>query len=290
MTAFLGWRGFQKVVRQKVREASMNSNWRIAWRQGTMVGLTVMLIMALVVPLTGCERSKSKSSGLPTAGPTVASTTSAAIVSASPTTVSTAAETATPGLKVPSPTPESEVPLPTPTGTSTRPSGTTIYIVQPNDTLYSIAKRYNVTVDELKRLNNIADAESLVVGQELIIYSGEEPSLTPTPSPGGGETVHIVQKGENLFRIALKYGTTVQAIANRNNIVNPARIWTGQKLIIPLGPEGSAPSSGKIHVVQAGENLYRIALRYNTTPWAIAVANGLKNTHYIYVGQRLRIP
>jgi LysM repeat protein len=168
----------------------------------------------------------------------------------------------------------------------------TKYTVQAGDTLYSIAQQYGLSVDELMALNGITDPSSLTVGQVLIIAEGspEEPTVAPTPGGTGDGTVHVVQRGENLFRIALRYGTTVQVLASYNNIVNPSLIYVGQKIAIPPGSTDPGSSTGRVHVVQPGENLYRIALRYNTTPWAIAVANGLSNTSLIYVGQRLRIP
>jgi len=265
----------------------MNSKNMIVWQRWVAVGLLVCLAVGVMAVVVGCTRSKS--GGLPTAAPTATGTISPADVSASPTVVS-AETTPTSGMP-PTPTtapaePTSTSP-PAPTDTPILPGALT-HTVRAGDTLYSIAALYGVTVDEIKALNNITDPSTLSVGQVLIIRRGETPSATATPVPTG-EIVHVVQRGENLFRIALRYGTTVQAVADRNKIVNPSLIWAGQKLIIPVGGAPSAPS-GKIHVVQAGENLFRIALRYNTTPWAIAAANGLSNTHYIYVGQRLRIP
>jgi LysM repeat protein len=121
----------------------------------------------------------------------------------------------------------------------------------------------------------------------------QTPTPTPTTPPGtlGAPIVHVVQRGENLFRIALRYNTTVDAIAAANGIRNPQLIYVGQKLTIPQGG-GTTPSSGggRTHVVQPGENLFRIALRYGTTPQAIAAANNLPNIHLIYAGQVLRIP
>jgi len=122
------------------------------------------------------------------------------------------------------------------------------------------------------------------------------PTHTPTPtsttSPGapGAPLVHVVQPGENLFRIALRYSTTVEAVAAANGIRNPQLIYVGQKLTIPRGGATPPPGGGRTHVVQPGENLFRIALRYGTTPQAIAVANNLPNIHLIYAGQVLRIP
>ena len=119
------------------------------------------------------------------------------------------------------------------------------------------------------------------------------PTPTPTTSPGtpGAPMVHVVQRGENLFRIALRYNTTVESIAAVNGIRNPQFIYVGQRLTIPQGGgTTSQPGGGRTHVVQPGENLFRIALRYGTTTQAIAAANNLPNIHLIYAGQVLRIP
>ncbi len=104
------------------------------------------------------------------------------------------------------------------------------------------------------------------------------------------QVVHIVQRGENLTSIAARYGTTVQAIMQTNGLSNPNFVYVGQRLAIP---SGSAPPSGggsAVHVVQRGENLYRIALRYGTTVSALMQLNGLSNANVIWVGQRLAVP
>jgi LysM repeat protein len=123
------------------------------------------------------------------------------------------------------------------------------------------------------------------------------PTHTPIPTPTTplgtptASVVHVVQRGENLFRIALRYNTTVEAIAAANDIRNPRLIYVGQKLTILQGGGAPPPSGGgQTHVVRPGENLFRIALRYGTTAQAIAAANNLPNIHLIYVGQTLRIP
>jgi LysM repeat protein len=117
--------------------------------------------------------------------------------------------------------------------------------------------------------------------------------VAPTAAPAGG-TVHVVQPGENLFRIALRYGTTVQAIASANGISNPALVYVGQRLTIPGGGQQPGqpgqPGSGNTYVVQPGDNLFRIALRFNMSYLALAQYNGITNPAHIYVGQVLRIP
>jgi len=116
-----------------------------------------------------------------------------------------------------------------------------------------------------------------------------------------GQT-HVVQPGENLFRIALKYGVSVSALSSVNGIVNPTMVYVGQTLIIPAGNAGSAappqPSqpgapvagSGGTHIVATGENLFRIAMHYGLTTAQLAAANGIVNPNSVYVGQVLRIP
>ena len=118
------------------------------------------------------------------------------------------------------------------------------------------------------------------------------PTPTPTTPPGtpSATIVHVVQRGENLFRIALTYNTTVEAIAAANGIGNTRLIYVGQKLTIPQGGGTAPPGGGRTHVVRPGENLFRIALQYGTTAQAIAAANNLPNIHLIYAGQVLRIP
>ncbi len=125
----------------------------------------------------------------------------------------------------------------------------------------------------------------------------------------GDQTTHTVQAGENLTRIAHQYGTTVQAIVQANNITNPSLIFAGQVLIIPAAgavstaqPPGTvtvvvpptqpaaAPAGETVHVVQPGENLFRIALKYGLSTAVVAAYNNIPNSNVIYVGQRIRIP
>ena len=90
-----------------------------------------------------------------------------------------------------------------------------------------------------------------------------------------------------MFSIARWYGVDVWALARANNIVNPNRIYVGQRLVIP---KSTVPGATNVYVVKAGDTLYSIARVYKTTAWAIARANGIYNLNHIYVGQRLIIP
>lgn len=118
---------------------------------------------------------------------------------------------------------------PTPTGPSAN-GGT--YTIVAGDTLFSIARRFGVSVTDLAVANNIANPTRIFVGQIIIIPTANTPPSATNPPPTGGR-VHIVQRGENLFRIALRYGVPLADLARANNITNPARIFEGQALVIP---------------------------------------------------------
>ena len=119
-------------------------------------------------------------------------------------------------------------------------------------------------------------------------------ALCLPPTAYAQHVTHVVRPGENLTRIAARYGTTVQAIARANGLRNPNYIWAGQRLVIPGGGGGGGggwPSGcGCVHIVRRGETLSQIARRYGTSVWAISQSNHLCNPNYIWAGQRLCVP
>lgn len=164
------------------------------------------------------------------------------------------------------------------------PTGGTTYTVKAGDTLYSIAKKYNVTVAALAKANNITNYNLIRVGQVLVIPG----TTAPTPPPA--TTVkYTVKAGDTLYSIASKYNTTVAAIASANKITNINLISVGQVLIIPV-KQAPPPVTTVKYTVKAGDTLYSIARRYNVTVAALAKANNITNYNLIRVGQVLVIP
>jgi LysM repeat protein len=127
----------------------------------------------------------------------------------------------------------------------------------------------------------------------------QEPVETQEPAAACPAT-HTVQTGENLYRIALRYGLTYQELASANGITNADAISVGTVLTIPgcsgtasgqTDNTGSTGSGGEtLHTVQAGENLFRISLQYDVSVQELAQYNGITNSDAISVGQVIRIP
>ena len=150
------------------------------------------------------------------------------------------------------------------------------YIVKKGDSLYSIARRNNMTVDELKSLNNLT-SNILSIGQKLIIISGSKVS----------NNVYVVKKGDTLWSIANNFNVSVNDLKNANNKSNNS-LSIGEQLIIPGKSTGENVST-TIYTVKSGDNLYSIARRYNVTVNEIKSLNNL-SSNLLSIGQKLSIP
>lgn len=181
----------------------------------------------------------------------------------------------------------------------------TTYVVQPGDTLSSIARNYNTTVAAIVSANNISNPNLIYAGQVLTIPSGsgqQPPPPTPQPPPPSGDCTYVVKSGDTLSRIAVNYNTSVANLVAINNISNPNLIYAGQVLKVPCssgGSDGSGssggtppppPSTACTYVVKSGDTLSRIAVSYGTTVAQLAALNGISNPNLIYAGQVLKVP
>jgi len=110
------------------------------------------------------------------------------------------------------------------------PTGERIHTVQSGERLFSIARLYNVNPYAIAQINAIPAPYLIYPGQQLKIPGGGS-NVTPVP-PSGGST-YVVLPGDSLFRIALRFGRSMQSIAAANGIVNYNLIYPGQVLRIP---------------------------------------------------------
>lgn len=176
----------------------------------------------------------------------------------------------------------------------------TNYIVKNNDTLYSIARDNNISVDTLIKDNSITN-NTIKVGQILKIRNSNNNNITIEECFGEDYTpkdidntpqitTYTVKSGDNLYSIARKYNTTASAIMLLNNLPN-SNLSIDQKLKIPDTSKATTPSipnNNITYTVKSGDNLYSIARKYNTTVDAIKRKNNLK-TNNLSIGQKLII-
>ena len=176
------------------------------------------------------------------------------------------------------------IPPPVPTRTAPPPDRT--YIVQAGDQLGEIANRYGLTVTQLKTANALT-SEVIVPGQVLYIPP-PAPTRTPKPPPTAAPAdavVYTVKQGDRLSIIALWYGVTTASIKTTNKLASDA-VYVGQTLVI-LAP----PRRPLNYIVQRGDSLEKLALRFNTTVEIIRLANKMgPEASTIYAGLTLIIP
>lgn len=167
------------------------------------------------------------------------------------------------------------------------------YEVQRGDTLREIASEHGTTIQAIVEANGIRNPDVIYVGQRLVI-----PGASSGESSGGeaasGSQEYVVERGDSLWKIARKFGVSVDALATANAISDIDFLSVGQKLTIPGatggGDEGSTASPGvTTHLVRAGDTLAGIARKYGTTVEAIREANGLLPGGTLYRDATLRL-
>lgn len=151
--------------------------------------------------------------------------------------------------------------------------GSNYYTVKSGDSLWSIAKKNNISVSELKEANGLT-SNSLSIGQILKIPLKVEP-------PVEDANVYIVKKGDSLYKIATNNNTTVSELIQLNNLTN-TNLSIGQRIKIPS-------KTFNTYVVKSGDSLYKIARENNTTVDELKKLNNL-TSNLLSIGQILNLP
>ena len=146
------------------------------------------------------------------------------------------------------------------------------YIVKPGDTLYSISRVTGISIDELRRINNL-NSDILSIGQKILLKEN---------SDNANYIEYIVKKGDNLYSIAKTYGITQKELMDINNL-NSNLLSIGQMFLIP-----SNDVETTTYIVKPGDTLYKIARDYNTTVTDIISKNNL-TSNTLSIGQLLII-
>ena len=156
------------------------------------------------------------------------------------------------------------------------------YTVQKGDTLYGISKRFNTSVESIKKLNNLKN-NTITAGQVLRVTSNNESNPLEC-------IVYTVKKGDSLYSISKKYNTTVDEIKKYNNLTSNL-LNIGDRIIIPCNIENDYKNLNNNYVdyvVVKGDTLYSIAKKFNTSVDSLKRKNNL-SSNLINVGQELII-
>lgn len=154
------------------------------------------------------------------------------------------------------------------------------YIVKKGDTLYSIARDNNLSVSELKKLNNLT-SNTLSIGQRLKIKSDATISPIEPTQPSDTSNIYTVKSGDSLYSIARKYNVTVNDLMKYNNLTSN---------LLSIGQQIRIPTSGtsNTYTVKSGDSLYSIAKKYNTTVDRLKSKNNL-TSNLLSIGQVLNV-
>ena len=169
----------------------------------------------------------------------------------------------------------------------TDPSTTAeFYTVKRGDTLYSIASKYNTTVNILRQINNLT-SDILKIGQVLRIKEQQIPEVPNIP-PITNYGYYTVQKGDTLYSIASRYSITVDELKRLNDLTSNT-LFIGQQLIVPINENINEPEEYTTYTVVKGDSLWSIAKRYGITVDDIIQLNNLSNID-LKIGDTLLIP
>jgi peptidoglycan endopeptidase LytF len=162
--------------------------------------------------------------------------------------------------------------------------GGTLYTIRAGDTFFSLAARFNTSVDAIIEANPNVNPDALAIGQQICI------PVPPIPGPCPGGTIYTIRAGDTLFALANRFNTTVNAILDANPGLDPENLQVGRRICIPVPPVPGPCPGGTIYTIRAGDTLFALANRFNTTVNAILDANPGLDPENLQVGRRICIP
>ena len=176
--------------------------------------------------------------------------------------------------------------IPTATSPGTCPPNTTAYTIVAGDTYFALARRYNTTVAAITAANPGVDPTRLRIGQVICIPVAAPPGTCPPNT-----TAYTIMAGDTYFALARRFNTTVAAITAANPGVDPTRLRIGQVICIPVStPPVACPPNTVAYTIVAGDTLFALARRFNTTVAAIISANPGIDPNSLRIGQIICIP
>ncbi|MGE5598272.1 MAG: LysM peptidoglycan-binding domain-containing protein [Bacteroidota bacterium] len=162
-----------------------------------------------------------------------------------------------------------------------------LYTVRAGDSMFEIARRFNVPLNTLIAANpQVSNPNLILPGQILCV---PVPAAPPVSCPGG--FIYTVQPGDTLFNIARRFGLSLEALRAANpQIVNPDLIFPGQNICVPAAPPVTCPG-GTLYTVRPGDTMFDIATRFGLSLQTLIAANPqIPDPSMIFPGQSICLP
>jgi hypothetical protein len=148
----------------------------------------------------------------------------------------------------------------------------------------SIANEYNTSVSALVQANSLSDPSLIFANQRLLIPLDQDGTLPLEAA------TYLTQPGEALGVLAYRYRTTAQIVARANGLLRADQPLAGGLRLTMPAADGGLRLERAVHLVEPGDLPSGLALAYDTTPWAVALANGLRFPYLLPAEQMLIIP
>ena len=186
-------------------------------------------------------------------------------------------------------------------------TGENTYVVQNGDNLWEISRSFNTTPEKLRKMNYLGSSSRIYVGQTLKLPGSAPSAKKPAPKdkvkepvkqekyvkaqpPAAADKTYVVKKGDTLWDIARRFGTTTGTLRQLNGLSRAARIFIGQKLLLADAQELSSVNDDyMVYIVRRGDTLADIARAFRTTVQTIMQINDISDAKKLAIGTRLRI-
>jgi LysM repeat protein len=162
------------------------------------------------------------------------------------------------------------------------------YTVRSGDTISAIARKFQLSTNQLLQINSLKANAVIVPGQKLRLIANAV--VSPAQEKADAASVHVVKRGETISTIAKKYSISITTVLSMNKLSASAIIFPGQRLVIgSIVPKKASPVMPSEYEIQPGETLASIAKQFEIALTDLLMANGFTESSLVYAGQKIKL-